>query len=956
LTAILGISAFYHDAAAALVVDGAIVAAAQEERFSRKKHDAGFPVQAIEYCLGEAGLKPEEVDYVGFYEKPFLKFQRLLETYLAYAPQGFASFLKALPLWLKQKLHLPREIDRGLGLARRKRYIYTEHHESHAASAFFPSPFAEAAILTVDGVGEWATAAYGSGRDNRITLTHEQRFPHSLGLLYSAFTYYTGFTVNSGEYKLMGLAPYGEPKYVDLILDRLMDLKEDGSLRLDLSYFNYCQGLTMTSKKFERLFGGPPRKPDSLLTERDMDIAASIQKVTELVLLRMARHVHAETGIKNLCLAGGVALNCVANQQVLKEGPFEDIWIQPAAGDAGGALGVALFIWHQLLDKPRTSKAGDSQAASLLGPAFPDEEIEAFLDSVGATYTRIEQDDELCAQVADFIAEGKVVGWFQGRMEFGPRALGSRSILGDARNSHMQTVMNVKVKFREGFRPFAPAVLREHADEYFQVRPGHDSPYMLLVAPVHPGKRENPSPADLQARGIDKLKARRSVVPAITHVDYSARLQTVDERHGLYRRLIEAFHRKTGCPVIVNTSFNLGWDPIVRTPRQAYETFMSSEIDVLCLGHYVLTKDMQPTWVPAEASSSPEIVLKDLWWSPCCRAELVGGANHAPCIRCGHAFPMEEGIPLLFWPHDSLGEHGDVTEKVKAFYEKTPFPNYDDHDSLRSLIEKSRRGMYAKRLNEAIPFNSRVLEVGCGTGQLTNFLGIGCRAVVGTDLCLNSLRLGDDFRRRHGLSRVRFVQMNLFRPCFKEEQFDVILCNGVLHHTSDPYGGFRGLLPMLRPGGHIVIGLYNRWGRALLDLRRRIFRLTGGRGQWIDSYLRSGGISTAKRRAWFADQYCHPHESKHTIGEVLDWFRDCGLQFVRGIPSVVPLENGLSRGKLFEPTSQGTRLDHFLVQALQVVQGSREGGFFLMIGQKPKPPDKETTANKRRSLHGVGRS
>jgi carbamoyltransferase len=923
LTAILGISAFYHDSAAALVIDGEIVAAAQEERFSRNKHDSRFPVRAVEYCLAAASLKPEEVNYVGFYEKPFLKFQRLLETYLAYAPRGFASFLKAMPQWLKQKLHLPREIDRGLGLARRKRYIYTEHHESHAASAFFPSPFAEAAILTVDGVGEWATASYGYGRGNQITLTHEQRFPHSLGLLYSAFTYYTGFTVNSGEYKLMGLAPYGEPKYLDVILDKLMDLKEDGSLRLDLSYFNYCQGLTMTSKKFERLFGGPPRKPDSLLTERDMDLAASIQKVTELVLLRMARQVHAETGLKNLCLAGGVALNCVANQHILQEGPFAEIWIQPAAGDAGGALGVALFIWHQLLGNPRKPQPGDSQAASLLGPAFSNEQIQDFLDGVGATYTRIEQADDLCEQIADFIAEGKVVGWFQGRMEFGPRALGSRSILGDARDTRMQTVMNVKVKFREGFRPFAPAVLREHADEYFEVRPRQDCPYMLLVAPVHPAKRAPLTPTDLRARGIDKLKAQRSIVPAITHVDYSARLQTVDERHGLYRRLIEAFHRKTACPVIVNTSFNLGWDPIVCTPREAYETFMSSEIDVLCVGHYVLTKEAQPTCVPAEANRSPDTIVKDLWCSPCCHAELVAGTDHAGCIRCSHAFPVEDGIPLLFWPHDNLGEPGDVTEKVKAFYEKIPFPNYDDHDSLRSLIEKSRRGIYAKRLNEAIPFNTRVLEVGCGTGQLTNFLGIGCRAVVGTDLCLNSLRLGEGFRRRHGLARVRFVQMNLFRPCFKEEQFDVILCNGVLHHTSDPYGGFRGLLPLLRPGGYIVVGLYNRWGRALLDMRRRIFQLTGGRGQWIDSYLRSGKMSDAKRRAWFADQYCHPHGSKHTIGELLGWFRECGLQFIRGIPPVVPLDNGLSQGKLFEPASPGTGLDHFLVQASQVIQGSR---------------------------------
>ncbi len=935
MTAILGISAFYHDSAAALVIDGEIVAAAQEERFSRKKHDHRFPVNAVAYCLEQAGLQAEDLDYVGFYDKPFLKFERLLETYLAYAPAGFRSFLQALPLWLREKLHLPREIDKGLGLSHRKRYVFTEHHESHAASAFFPSPFEEAAILTVDGVGEWATASYGFGKHNKITLTHEQRFQHSIGLLYSAFTYYTGFTVNSGEYKLIGLAPYGEPKYVDLILDKLADLKEDGSLRLDMSYFNYCQGLTMTNDKFHRLFGGPPRKPDSPLTEKDMDIARSIQKVTEEAMLRMARHVHRETGMKNLCLAGGVALNCVANQHILAQGPFEKVWIQPAAGDAGGALGVALFIWHQLLDKPRVPKPSDSQQASLIGPEFSDDEIKAFLDGVGATYTHLADDDALCDNVAQAIADGKVIGWFQGRMEFGPRALGSRSIIGDPRNSEMQTVMNVKVKFREGFRPFAPAVLREHAHEYFDVPPDTDAPYMLLVAPVHEAQREQLGPDDAQRRGIDKLKVRRSRVPAITHVDFTARLQTVDERHGLYRKLIQAFYRKTGCPVIVNTSFNLGWDPIVSTPKEAYDTFMSCDIDVLVLGHFALTKPAQRSWITAEARAEPDAILKDLWCSPCCRAGLVAEKGRCTCVQCGRAFPVQDGIPLLFWPHDTIGDPGDVTAKVQAFYEQTPFPNYDDHDSVRSLIEKSRRGVYANKLNEAIPYNSTVLEVGCGTGQLTNFLGISCRTVVGADLCLNSLRLGEEFRRTHGLHRVRFVQMNLFRPCFTPEQFDVILCNGVLHHTSDPYGGFRGLLPLLKPGGRIVIGLYNKWGRLLLDLRRAMFRLTGGRAKWIDSYLRSGNLSQAKQRAWFADQYQHPHESKHTIGEVQRWFEECDLEFVRGVPSVLPMDDDLSQVGLFDATARGTKLDHFAVQAGQVLKGSREGGFFLMIGRKP---------------------
>jgi carbamoyltransferase len=827
--------------------------------------------------------------------------------------------------------------------------------ESHAASAFFPSPFEEAAILTVDGVGEWATASYGSGRGNTITLTHEQRFPHSLGLLYSAFTYYCGFTVNSGEYKLMGLAPYGEPTYVDLILEKLVDLKDDGSLRMDMSYFNYCQGLTMTSEKFHQLFGGPPRVADTPLTQRDMDIAASIQKVTEEVVLRMARHVHAQTGLKHLCLAGGVALNCVANGRVLREGPFDDIWIQPAAGDAGGALGVALFIWHQLLKQPRTPKPSDAMAGALLGPRHGDQEICAFLDSVDAVYTRVDGDQELCERVAGLIAEGKVIGWFQGAMEFGPRALGARSILGDPRSPQMQTTMNVKVKFREGFRPFAPAVLAEHAHEYFQVRQGAESPYMLLVAPVTEAKRMPIGASAASARGIDKLKVQRSEIPSVTHVDYSARIQTVDPvRHGLYHRLIEAFYRKTGCPVVVNTSFNLGWDPIVCTAREAYETFMASEIDVLCIGHQVITKAEQPATVPARDDDVPEAVLGGLWCSPCCQSSLTAGDGQYACASCGRAYPLTDGIPQLFFPHDGFAREDDVTERVKAFYEETPFPNYDDHDSVRSLIEKSRRGIYARNLDHSIRYNSTVLEVGCGTGQLTNFLGISCRRVVGADLCLNSLRLGEDFRRRHGLNRLRFVQMNLFRPAFLPEQFDVILCNGVLHHTSDPYEGFRGLLPLLKPGGHIVIGLYNTYGRLMTDLRRSVFRLTGGRARWIDPYLRSTKLSREKQRAWFADQYRHPHESKHTIGEVLRWFDECGLDFVRGVPAVRPGVDDES--DLFRPMSRGTALDHFWVQAKQIVTGSAEGGFFIMIGRKPQEPRRGTTADERANGYGVDRS
>lgn len=595
MTAILGISAYYHDSAAALVIDGRIVAAAQEERFTRVKHDAGFPAQAIGYCLDQANMRPEDIDYVGFYDKPLLKFDRLLETYLAYAPVGFRSFLTAMPAWLKTKLHLPRQIRRRLSGAYRRRIVFTEHHESHAASAFFPSPFEEAAILTIDGVGEWDTASFGTGRGNRIDLSHVMRFPHSLGLLYSAFTGFCGFRVNSGEYKLMGLAPYGEPRYADLILREMLDLREDGSFRMDMSWFNYCQGLTMTSRRFERAFGGPARAPESPLTQREMDIAASIQKVTEEIMLRMARHVHARTGMRNLCLAGGVALNCVGNGRILREGPFERIWIQPAAGDAGGALGVALFIWHQLLGNPRTPGHIDAQNGSLLGPAFTDAQIREFLVSAGSRWHHFEDEAALCEFVAERIAAGSVVGWFQGRMEFGPRALGARSILGDARRSDMQSRMNLKIKFRESFRPFAPAVLQERVSDYFDMPAGQESPYMLLVAPVAAGRRLPLDGDAARASGLEKLKISRSEVPAVTHVDFSARIQTVDEkRHGRFYRMLRCFERRTGCPVIINTSFNVRGEPIVCTPQDAWRCFMATDMDVLVMENHVLLKSEQP--------------------------------------------------------------------------------------------------------------------------------------------------------------------------------------------------------------------------------------------------------------------------------------------------------------------------------------------------------------------------
>ncbi|MFB0552837.1 MAG: carbamoyltransferase [Phycisphaerae bacterium] len=592
---ILGISAFYHDSAAALVRDGEIIAAAQEERFTRKKHDNQFPTNAVEYCLQAGQLTAEDLDYVVFYEKPLRKFERLLETYIGYAPRGFKQFLMGMPLWLRLKLYLPREMDRALQNKYKGRYVFTEHHESHAASAFFPSGFDEAAILTMDGVGEWATASFGTGRDNKIELTHVMHFPHSLGLLYSAFTYFTGFRVNSGEYKMMGLAPYGEPKYYDLIKEKLINLKEDGSFRLDMSYFPYCHKTVMTGSKFEKLFGGPPRRSESPLTQREMDIAASIQAVTEEIMLRAVKHVHHRTGMKNLVLAGGVALNCVGNGRILHEGPFDNIWIQPAAGDAGGALGAALFVWYQLLNNERTVDSQDKQQASLLGPAYSNEQIRLFLDSVNAKYHIYTDEKQLLDKVTDLINEGKVIGWFQGRMEFGPRALGNRSIIGDARSEKMQSIMNRKIKFRESFRPFAPCVLREDVGEYFQMRDEEDSPYMLLVASIQEKKRLTPEVPIESLKGLEKLKGKRSVVPAITHVDYSARIQTVDsQRHPKLHRLMSLFKEKTGCPVIINTSFNIRGEPIVCSPEHAYRCFMATNMDVLVMENQLLYKEKQP--------------------------------------------------------------------------------------------------------------------------------------------------------------------------------------------------------------------------------------------------------------------------------------------------------------------------------------------------------------------------
>ena len=594
---ILGISAFYHDSAACLVVDGKIVAAAQEERFTRKKHDFEFPKNAAEYCLKSQGLKVSDVNYVVFYDKPVLKFERLMETYLTTAPSGFTSYAKALPLWLKQKLWIPDLIKNELSYE--GEILFTEHHQSHAGSAFYPSPYQDAAILTIDGVGEWTTNSLGVGRGNQFSLIKDIKFPHSLGLLYSAFTYFTGFKVNSGEYKVMGLAPYGEPKYVQTIYDNLIDLKEDGSFHLNLKYFNYMAGLSMTNESFGDLFGGPRRKPETPLTQREMDLAKSIQVVVEECMLRQARFIHKETGLENLCLAGGVALNCVGNGHVLRNGPFKNIWIQPAAGDAGGALGAALCVWYGYLNNPRlTDGRKDFQHNSLLGPEYTNQEVVEELVQSGAVFKEL-NGDELFKKTAELLAQDKVIGWCQGRMEFGPRALGNRSIIGDPRSTAMQSKMNLKIKYRESFRPFAPAIMREHVSEYFDI--DSDSPYMLLVAPVKESRRKPMTAEQEKLFGIAKLNVPRSDIPAVTHVDYSARIQTVTkEEHGTFYKLLSAFKDQTGCPVLVNTSFNVRGEPIVCTPTDAYRCFMRTEMDCLVVNNYLMLKEEQPKWQEQE--------------------------------------------------------------------------------------------------------------------------------------------------------------------------------------------------------------------------------------------------------------------------------------------------------------------------------------------------------------------
>ena len=935
---ILGISAFYHDSAAALLADGDLIAAAQEERFSRVKFDARFPVEAIGFCLRQAGISVRELDAVVFYEKPLPKFERILLSDLSTFPRSWQVFREAMIAWFREKLWVKSLIQDKLRVPP-DRILFVDHHLSHAASAMFCSPFEQAAVLTIDGVGEWTTTAvgqasadWGTGLPNAIDLQQEIRFPHSLGLLYSAFTGWLGFKVNSGEYKVMGMAPYGQPRYLEK-LEKLVRVHADGSFALDMDYFSFHHSLTDTcGPRFLDLFG-PPRQPESPFFTRTTgedvrgreseadrnqyyaDVAASVQAVTEQIVLAMAGRLHRDTGQKNLVIAGGVALNSVANGRVMRETPFEQVYIQPNAGDAGGALGAALYAWHVLFGKPRSFIMRHAR----YGEEYDETRIERFLKGRGVSYERTAHPDEMVDRLVDVMLRQQVVGLFQGRFEWGPRALGSRSILADPRHASMKEVVNTKIKFRELFRPFAPVVTADDAPRYFSLgktEGQYPQRFMLMVAP-----------ADTD---------RAHEIPAVVHMG-TARLQTVyREDHPLYHDLIHQFGQATGVPVLLNTSFNLRGEPIVSTPGEAFDTFSKSDIDVLAIGPFLVRKNgSAPKAVASRAPASAPDGF-DRLACPVCRSRVVPGEAAAAtlsCTACRREFPIDDGIPLLYWPTDAAAVDR-VSEIVKGFYEENPFPGYEDIDSADTLAVKARRGVFATLLDDQTPPGSTVLEVGCGTGQLSNFLGVRGRTVYGADLCLNSLKLARQFRSRNLLHTVHFVQMNLFRPVFADASFDLVISNGVLHHTDDPAGGFRSIARLVRPGGHIVIGLYNRYGRIWTDLRRTLFKLSGNRFRSLDPYLSDPQVDEHKKRIWFADQYRHPHESKHSVEEVFGWFDQAGFEFMNAIPKPTPFGQMALFEPLFEPHPCGSSTQHLLSELKLALTGGAEGGFFVMIGRR----------------------
>lgn len=996
---ILGISAYFHDAAAALLIDGTIVAAAHEERFTRRKHDDSFPENAIRYVLSEYDLKPSDLDAIVFYDKPLLKFERILEIYHRYAPRGVASFVRAMSIWVKEKLFirhtLLKELEKieGKKFLKKPRLLFPEHHVSHAASAFYPSPFEDAAILTVDGVGEWATTTIGHGHGKEITMLKEMHFPHSLGLLYSAFTYYCGFKINDGEYKLMGLAPYGHhgslpsattlgfsktvnrqenlggsarvKEYKKKILDELIELKDDGSFFLNMSYFTFATSLrTVDDKKWTKLFGIPPRTSDRELTSEYMDLALAIQEVTEEVLICQVHTAKELTGARNIVLAGGVALNCVANEKILNSHIFERMWIQPAAGDAGGAIGAALvahylyFGGERILDKD----VFDSMQGSYLGPSFSDEESRRALRKFGASFTQFDSAEKLYTCTAHLLNEGKIVGWMQGRAEWGPRALGNRSILSDARSPFMQKKLNLKIKYREGFRPFAPAVLEEDAGEYFEIehvlKPVHtgalgrnsqqqvasrflhelpwegNSPYMLFTAPV---KKERRLPTRDGGTMQERLGRVRSDIPAVTHLDYSARVQTVSRKtNERFWSLLDAFKKETGYGLLINTSFNVRDEPIVLTPADAYRCFMKTEMDALVIGNILLLKSEQRKGESVKASNSDDMIPAPLL--NCLKVPNKIHSSNAKVVRVQGAFVSAEGIsyadqdgvPSLLTGIESE-ETDPVTGKIKAFYEENPFPNYDGVQNFGDLVLRGEKNPFAKGLLDSIGFNKLILECGCGTGQLSHFLSLNNNHVLGIDLSLSSLKLAVEHKKKNEVSRAGFVQMNIFDLGIQDGTFDVVISTGVLHHTRDARAAFAEIVRKAKPGGLVVVGLYNSYARIPTWIRSKLIKFLGPR---IDYVVRNRIRDRRKADIWVKDQYYNPHETWHSLGEVLSWFEENNVSYLNSYPAIMGTHGSKTGGNLFEETSPGGSIARAATQLSWLGSIASEGALFVVTGRR----------------------
>lgn len=901
---ILGISCFYHDSAIAYFNKNKIEFATQEERFSRKKNDSSFPCKSIIFLLKKFKLQINDFDAIVFYEKPLLKFERLLDTYLVNAPKGFSSFKKSMPLWAKDKIFQKtsiikylKEIDQRF--SNEKKIFFSQHHLSHAASTFYLSPFSEAAILTLDAVGEWTTTSLAHGKDTNINFLQDINFPHSLGLLYSAFTYFCGFKVNEGEYKLMGLAPYGNPKYKDIILQNLIDLKNDGSFKLNQDYFDYATGLEMTNKKFSKLFSIKVRDPDAdEITTEHMDLASSIQAVLEEAIIKICLNLKKITGSKNLCLAGGVALNCVANGKLDKLKIFEKIWIQPAAGDAGGALGAILsFIFNSDIFKSEINleylKNQYESDFSCLGPEFSNEEIKRDLDEIGANYEFVNDTEELIDKTANLISEQQTIGWFQGKMEFGPRALGNRSILADPRDPEMQKKLNLKIKFRESFRPFAAAILKENLNEWFSTNT--ESPYMLLVDNIKNNKRFQ---IDEKISGFDKLKLRLSEVPAVTHVDYSSRIQTVDKnKNKIFYNLIKNFYKKTNVPILINTSFNVKDEPIVNTVKDAFNCFLLSDLDYLICGNFILSKKTNKK-----------------------KNSLTPLLNN---------YKINEGI-------NSYLINDKTALKIEKFYTPNPFSNYEDKYDKSVILKKGNSNNFLRNIKNKFNYKKKILEVGSGTSQASIYFASGSNnEVFAMDATLGSLLIGKKFCEKNNIENVEFVHADLFETTFREDYFDLVFSSGTLHHTKDAYYGFKKILKYLKKDGYIIVGLYNRFSRLRTIIRRFFFRILGKKYvKFFDPVLRNK-IKKSKltEKAWINDQYLHPVETTHTLSEVISWFEQNNVEFISSVPKSYPNEVK----DIFVKQKKGDYLTRITSEIFSLFTNiGSDGGLFFVIGKKIK--------------------